>query len=60
MKRCKYHPEKRCYHSSCSIFSPISGKVILCPLFRGGLMFTPRISKLDLDVVVKRRSCSHG
>lgn len=48
MKMCKYHPDKRCYHWSCSIFNPIFGKVVLCPLFRGGDMFTPRKIVVDL------------
>ena len=42
MKMCFFYPEKRCYHSSCAIFDPISGKVSLCPLFRGRSRITPR------------------
>lgn len=48
VKMCKYHSNKRCYHSSCSIFNPISGKVVLCPLFRGGDFLTPRKIVVDL------------
>ena len=54
MKRCKYFPDKVCWHSSCSIFEPISGKVTTCVLFRVGDMLMPR------KVVVDLRSCSHG
>ena len=32
MKKCKYHLDKRCYHSSCSIFDCNFGKVVVCPL----------------------------
>lgn len=42
MKMCKYHPDKRCYHSSCSIFVSRFGDVVLCPLFRGGDFHAPR------------------
>lgn len=52
MKMCKFHPDKRCYHSSCYIFDCISGKVVLCPLFRGGDFLTPRKVVVDL-----RSSC---
>lgn len=52
MKMCKYFPDKRCYHSSCSIFNPVSGKVVLCSLFRGGDRFTPRKVASILDGVV--------
>lgn len=50
-KMCKYYPSKRCYHSSCSIFNPLSGKVILCPLFRGGDFHAPRRVVVDLRSV---------
>ena len=46
MKRCKWNSSKRCYHSSCSIFDPISGNVFVCPLFRGGDMFASRSVKV--------------
>ena len=49
MKMCKYYPEKRCYHSNCGVFDPISGKVSVCPLFRGGFMFTRRKSEVVVD-----------
>jgi hypothetical protein len=32
MKMCRYHPDKRCYHSSCSIFDSLSGNVEVCEL----------------------------
>jgi len=31
MKVCKYHPDKRCYHSSCD-FIDAMGNVVVCPL----------------------------
>jgi len=56
MKMCKYHPDKRCYHSSCSIFNPFFGTVVLCPLFRGGALFTPRkVVLVDVSVFVSNK-----
>lgn len=51
-KTCKFNNSKRCYHSSCSFFDPVSGMVVLCRLFRGGLRFTPRKVASSLDGVV--------
>lgn len=31
MVKCKYHADKRCYHSSCS-FIDVMGNVVVCPL----------------------------
>ena len=42
MKFCRFYPERRCYHSSCSIFSSVSGNVSVCGLYRGGDMFARR------------------
>jgi len=60
MKKCKYHPEKRCYHSSCSIFDSRSGNVVLCPLFHGGELFTPRKVGVVLHGVFDKRFLRRG
>lgn len=58
MKACKYHPEKRCYRSSCSVFDCVSGNVSVCPLFRGGDMFASRkVSPANVSAFSKHR---HG
>lgn len=44
MKMCKYHSDKRCYHSSCDFMDGM-GNVVVCPLFSGGDMFTRRSVK---------------
>ena len=41
-KTCKFNPDLRCFHLSCSIFHPVSGSVSVCPLFRGGDFFASR------------------
>ena len=42
MKQFKYQPEKRCYHSSCSLIDEMRN-VSVCPLFRDGDFFIPRV-----------------
>ena len=42
VKPCKFDSSKRCYHSSCFIFDCVSGGVLVCVLYRGGKLFTPR------------------
>lgn len=42
MKFCKFFPDRRCWHHSCSIFDGNSGSVSVCPLFRGGDFLTAR------------------
>jgi hypothetical protein len=62
MKMCKYHPQKRCFHSSCDLIDGM-GNISLCSLFEGGHKFTPRSVKLvHISVFSKHlRGCSvHG
>lgn len=40
-KRCRYHPEKRCYRSSCDSLDSM-GNVLVCSLFGGGEKFARR------------------
>lgn len=49
MKMCKYHPARRCFHSSCSWYDGLRNRVVLCLLFRGGMFDTPRIVEHDLE-----------
>lgn len=42
MKICKYDSNKRCYHSSCSLFDCASGSVSVCPLHPNGYGFFMR------------------
>jgi hypothetical protein len=52
-RRCKYHPAKRCYHSSCSVFDSASGSVSVCflhphpsgLLMRKKVVFAPSVSR---------------
>lgn len=41
-KACKFNPDLRCFHLSCSIFNPASGCISVCSLFRGGNFFASR------------------
>jgi len=41
-KMCIFYVKRRCWHSSCDIFDPVSGKVSLCPLFCGRSRMNPR------------------
>jgi len=51
---CRFYPDKRCFHSSCSIFDCVSGNIFVCPLFRGGDMFTLRkITPVHVSVFSK-------
>jgi len=52
-KMCKYHPNKWCYWSSCSIFDSVSGNVYVCKYYRGGNFHAPRKLVVEsLDGVV--------
>ena len=48
VKYCRFHPELRCYHSSCGVYDRLTGNVSVCPLFEGGEMFASRKVRRDL------------
>ena len=56
VKMCRYDPDRRCFHLSCSLFDRLSGNVSVCPLFDGGDLFSPRKVCVDRGSIFSKRS----
>jgi hypothetical protein len=58
VKFCKYFPDKRCFHECCSWFDGLN--VVLCPLYCGGLNFTPRKHGYNVIPVFSKHRLRRG